>query len=339
MRNLTQRFFCSLIATVVVLGCFVFPAFGQSRRLQVGQFIPGFIGRTVDEVDYKYKNSNKKVLLLTFLRADQKNSSSTAEDLLRIVGKLKCKPGDVDFVVVANKPQVKAYFKGGKGASGISPRIIVDSDFKIWGTFGIIACPTTIIGDSDGKVLCVKAGHSYDFAPVVQAYVKQALGIAQEITPENASEVKTLNNHTPKARAARNLNLARSISDKGKYETALPFAKRALELDPGFVDAKFLVGRLYCQLDDGKAALEVVKGVAVKKLADKAELALIKGWANRRLKHYALAEQFLLEAVKTNGKSPRIYYELGNYYRVIDKHDKASQAYRHALVLLLDKER
>ncbi len=222
---------CSSIAVVLLCVFFVCPVFAQSRRLQVGHSIPEFSGRTVDGKMFKYAHGNKRVLLLSFLRAGQKNSESAAEDLLRIVGGLKCKPQEIDLVIVGNMAEVNGYFSSGKGAGAIFPRIIVDSDFKIWGTFGIIACPTTIIGDIENKVLSVKAGHSYDFAPVVQAYVKQALGIEQEIDPDKAGEVKILKNNTTDSRIARNLQMAKVLSDKGKYDSALIIVKKSLTID------------------------------------------------------------------------------------------------------------
>ncbi len=315
-------------------------AFGQSRRLKVGAIIPEFSGQSVDGSDYKYEHGSKKVLLLSFLRAGQKNSVSAAEDLLRIVDGLECKPADIDFVVVSHKSDVDELLIKRKGSTGIiSPRIILDSEYKVWGTFGIIACPTTFVADLDSKVLCVKAGHSYNFAPIVQAHVKLALGIEQAVDPEKAGVVKTLNNKTPKARAGRNLQMAKVISDKGKYEFALDMAKKALEIDPNSVDAKIMIGRLNCQLGDGTAALEVVSLIKAEGKSARAELALINGWANRRLERYDVAEKFLLEAAELNGKSPRIHFELGNLYQVSERPEKASHAYHRALVLLLGKER
>jgi hypothetical protein len=154
-------FVCCLAVIVMFSGFSVCPAFGQSRRLKVGKIIPEFSGQTVDGSEYKYEHGSKKVLLLSFLRAGQKYSVSSAEDLLRIVDKLKCKPEEIDFVVVSHKADVKNLLVKPKGSTGvISPRIILDPDYKVWGKFGIIACPTTFVGDAESKVLCVKAGHS-----------------------------------------------------------------------------------------------------------------------------------------------------------------------------------
>lgn len=333
-------FVCCLVVMVLLSEFSACPVFGQSRRLKVGKIIPEFSGRTVDGSEYKYEHGKKKVLLLSFLRAGQKNSESAAEDLLQIVAGLECKPGDIDWVVVGDKAEIKDYLVKRKGSTGsISPRIILDSDYKVWGKFGIIACPTTFIADVESKVLCVKAGHSYNFLPVAKAYVKQALGIAQAVDPDKAGVVKILNNRTPQARAGRNLQMAKMISDKGKYESAIEIAKKSLEMDPNSVDSKFLIGRLNCQLGDGTAALEVVSGIKAEEKSARAELALINGWANRRLGRYDVAEKFLLEAAKLNGKSPRIYFELGNMYRVSGQAEKAEKAYHRALVLLLGKER
>lgn len=338
MKKLMQSKVCIVIVSVMICGVFACPVFAKSRRLQVGGAIPEFSGRTIDGDSFEYDSGNKKVLLLSFLRAGQDNSGSAAEDLLHILGGLKCEPDDIDFVVVGNKIEVKEFFVKG-GASSIKPKIILDPDFKIWGAFGIIACPTVIVGDSAGKVLSVKAGHSFDFAPVIQARLKQALGIKQEIDPEKASEVKTLTNNTEQARAERNVQMAKVLSGKGKYEFALSIANKALEIDPNSVDAKLMLGRLYCQLDDGKAALAAIDAVVAVSDLDKAELALISGWANRRISNFHEAEKSLLKAIKINPLSPRVHFELGNLYQQTNQNKKANQAYQSALQLLLGKER
>lgn len=338
MKKLMQSEICILVFAILICGVFVCPIFAKSRRLQVGEIVPEFSGPTVDGGDFVYAPGNKKVLLLSFLNAGQTNSASVAEDLLHIFGGLKCEPNEIDFVVVGNKIEVKDYFVKG-GASSIKPKIILDSDFKIWGLFGVIACPTTIVADSAGKVLSVKAGHSFDFDPVVQARLKQALGIKQEIDPEKATVVKTLTNNTEQARAQRNVQMAKVLSGKGKYEFALAVANKALVIDPNSVNAKLAVGRLYCQLDDGEAAMAAIDAVVVVSDPDKAEFALISGWANRRISNFQESEKYLLEAVKINPLSPRTHFELGNLYQQTKQNDKANQAYQSGLELLLGKER
>lgn len=339
-KHRSSSLLINVILASMLPGLLISPAAAQSRRIKKGSSIPEFKIATTDNEVFEYKHANKKVLLIAFLSADQKRSINAAEDLLNIVADLKCKPEQIDFVGIINKPGAGVYLRPKAAASSaIVPKVILDTDVELWGLFGIIATPTVIIGDPAGKASWVKAGYGYDFAPVIQARLNQALGIAQDIDPADAGKVKVIDNNSDQARIDRNLQMVKTLTTKQRYDSALLMAKKALEIDPNSIDVALVVGELHCLLGDSAAALKAVSGIKPENRFKKAKLALVKGWASRRSGNFEVAEKYLLEAVRLSPRSARGLFELGNLYLATKRPEKAAQSYHSALSILLAKER
>jgi tetratricopeptide (TPR) repeat protein len=339
-RILNNKVWLSLTAALFLQLLLSSGAFAQSRRLKEGSEIPEFKIADVDGNVFEYKHGSKKALVVAFLSADHKRSENAAEDILKIASKLKCKPEQVDFLIVVNKPEAREYLeiKTAEG-SAIVPRVVLDSEIELWGLFGIIATPTTIIGGLDDKALCIKPGYAYDFAPVVQSHLNKALGIAQDVKPEDASKVKVVANNTSAAKVARYLQMVETLKAKEQFDTALVMANKALAIDPESIDTALVVGELCCLLGDSEAALKAVEGKTIDNRFKQAKLKMITGWAYRRAGDLESAEKHLFESVKLSPRLARAFFELGNVYKAAEKHEKAAQSYQTALSLLLVKER
>jgi tetratricopeptide (TPR) repeat protein len=207
----------------------------------------------------------------------------------------------------------------------------------LWGKFGIIATPTVIISDTNDTVLWVKVGHGYDFAPVIGACLNEALGIAQQIDPNDAGRVKTVTNATVAARIKRHLQMANILQQKGRLESAIAEVRKAKDLDPNSVQVALELGELFCRAGQNKAALDFVKRVRATKRFDRARLLLISGWAKRQAGQLDAAEELLLETTTLNPKSSRAFFELGKVYQARGQAEKAMRVYYKALVLVFDE--
>jgi len=190
-----------------LLGTFVFifaaqalllfvPSQAQLRKIRVADEMPEFSATGADGHVFDYKHGGGKVLMVVFLSAGQKRSARAAADIERIVSEFGANAERLQVAVVVGDPNAGAYFQTKEKGSTPDFRILLDTEFKLWGKFGIIAAPTVIISDTNDTVLWVKAGYGYDFTPVIRARLNQALGIAQQIDPNDASRVKTVTNAT-----------------------------------------------------------------------------------------------------------------------------------------------
>lgn len=211
-------------------------AYARHRRLGIGEKIPEFSAHDTTGQTFDYKHGGGKVLMVVFLSGRQKGSAWAAADIERIIRKLDANSERLGIAFAVNDPNTGAIFQNKEKESGPGLYILPDTEYKLWGKFGIIVTPTVIISDTNDTVQWVQPGHGSDFAPVIQARLNQALGIAQDIDPNEASHVKTVKNATVAARIKRHLQMARILRQKGRLESASSEIRKATELDPNSVE-------------------------------------------------------------------------------------------------------
>jgi tetratricopeptide (TPR) repeat protein len=274
--------------------------------------------------------------MVVFLSPKQKRSARAAADVEKIVRQLETNAERLETVIAVNDPN-GVDFQSKQNGPTKNIHILLDSEYKLWGKFGIIAIPTVVISDTNDKVICVKAGHGYDFAPVVRAYVNQALGLAQKETPEDAGRVKTVANDTIAARLTRHLQMAKMLEQKGRLESAIEEIQKARELDPNSPEAALELSELFCKAGRSKAAIDIAESLKVTSRLDKARLLLISGWAKRQMGELDAAEKLLLEATTLDPKSTRALFELGKVYQAKQEIDKAMKSYHKALTVIFNE--
>lgn len=304
------------------------------RRLKVGQKVPEFSANDIAGRPFDYKHGRRRAMIVAFLSATQKRSAEAAEDISRIVGKFGGKAENLDLVIVAYNPDGPSCFQPVERHSKACYHILSDKGFVLWGKFGVIAIPTVIVSDTNDNVLCVEAGHAYDFDPVIRAHLNQALGIAQDILPGDADNVETATMDTDAARALRHLQMAKMLKKRSRFESAIEQAQKARLLDPNCVEAALELGELYCQTGQSRIALEAVNQIEGSNRLEKARVTLLKGWAQRQMNQLSAAEKLLLEATMLNPNLSRAYFELGKIYQADGQTEKAMVSYHKALVLL-----
>ena len=334
---MTTKCKIAVCVILVVLVCLFPPRQnikGSTRRIGIGNKMPEFSASNTSGKVFDYKHGIEKVLMVVFLSASQKNSAQAAADIKGIVRKLASQAERLNVVVAIDDPNSQTFFRSDPNESVVGVHVIADIEYKLWGKFGIIATPTVIISDTNDTVLWVEAGHSYDFAPVIRARLNQALGIAQEIDPNDASRVKTVTNATVAARIKRHLQMAKMLQAKGRIESAINEVRKAKELDPNSLEVALELGELFCRVGKNEAALKIVERMRATKRLDKARLLRISGWAKRQMGDLETAEKYLLEATKLDAKSARGFFELGQVYQAKGDKDKAITAYYRALTLV-----
>lgn len=334
---MTTKCKIAVCVILVVLVCLFLPRQnikGSTRRIGIGNKMPEFSASDTSGKVFDYKHRVGKVLMVVFLFANHKSSAQAAADIKGIVRKLASQAERLNVVVAIDDPNSQTFFRSDPNESAVGVHEVADTKYKLWGKFGIIATPTVIISDTNDIVLWVEAGHSYDFAPVIRARLNQALGIAQEIDPNDASRVKTVTNGTVTARVKRHLQMAKMLQAKGRIESAINEVRKAKELDPNSVEAALELGELFCRVGKNEAALNIVERIKATKRFDKARLLRISGWAKRQMGDLETAEKNLLEATKLNPKSCRGFFELGQVYQAKGDKDKAMAAYCRALTLV-----
>ncbi len=334
------------IIVIFVTICWFLPgrtANCAGRRIGIGNKMPEFSASDVSGKLFDYKHGTGKVLIAVFLSSKQKHSSQAATDIKGIISKLTGQAKRLSVVVAVSDPNNQTFFRSEPNEPepnepGVVVHVVADTKYKLWGKFGIIATPTVIISDTNDTVLWVETGHGYDFAPVVQARLNQALGIAQEIDPNDAGRVRTVTNATLDARAKRHLQMAKMLQEKGRIKSAITQMKKAREINPNSVELALEIGNFLCTHGQSKSALEILEGVQTRGYIEKSKLLLITGWANRQMGNFEESEQLLLKAIRLNPKSGRAFFELGQVYQAKGEVEKAMLTYYRALTLVFSRE-
>lgn len=334
----------NIVLSVVFVAAFSTVIFGgkttSPRRIPEGALTPEFSAVDMAGKLFVFKRSNSKVMILAFLSSQKKSSKEAVEDIFGVLSNV---PPDrlaslqVAFVVqnVDNEEFIAPIQKGAPSAV----HILDDDQYDIWGKFGVIATPTVLISDAKGKVICVKAGHTYDFAPVVKTRLFQALGISDDTSPEGGLTVRTVANSTISAKSRRHLQMAKSLAGKGRVISAVKQAQIAYEIDPNLPEAALELGELLCRAGQAQKAINLVSTVSVRNYREKARVNLILGWANRQMGKLEAAETYLQEGIRQDATLPRLYYELGRVYQKRNDSEKAMQSYFRALQLTYGEDK
>jgi tetratricopeptide (TPR) repeat protein len=323
-----------LICIVIVNAFLLSGTKGATQRgLKSGDKMPEFSAVDIKNNNYYYKHDMGKSLLVMFISTGQQGSTQAASDLNKIVSEIGNNSKGLEITIVVEDSNNT--FKQSEEYSLLKNyNIILDSEYKLWGKFGIIATPTVIISDANDTVIWVKAGHNYDFIPIVRAHISQILGLSHEKAEDEVS-VKTAVNDTIPARVERLLQLAEILSGKDKIEAAIEEVSKAKELDPNSIEVNLKLAELLCRAKKNQEALDIIAVVQTADIAEKAKVLTLSGWANRQMGRLDIARNFLLDALNIDPQSIRALFELGNVYQAQGQTEKAMKSYHEALAIIL----
>jgi len=297
--------------------------------------MPEFSAVDTTSKPFVYTHSGGKVLILTFLSSQKKRSQEAVEDILMAMSGIPVERlASLQMAFVMQNIDDSEFIELIHNRMPSEVHILGDEQYHIWGKFGVIATPTVLISDPQGEVLCVKSGHAYDFASVIKSKLYEALEIPYEVSPEDVSAVRTVDNSTMAARAKRHLQMARLLSGRNRIGPAIEQAQMAYEIDPNSPDVALELGELLCRGGKAHEALKLVNSLSGQNNRDKARINLIMGWAKRQLDQLEEAEKHLLEGIRQDSTSPRLYFQLGLIYQKRNDFEKATNTYSKALQLI-----
>lgn len=324
------------LSVLVTAALLTSPGRADLRKAKVGDVMPEFSLSDSSGTGFSYKHGGGKVLVLTFLPMLQNRFDRTIEDVQEVAQNIPDQAGNLIFAGVLSGSAGEDLLKSRAAGSKLPFPILLDGQFHLWGTLGVIAAPTVLIIGKDDKILWVRAGEGTDFVPIVRANLDKALGIAQETAAQNTQYVKAAANDTPEARLQRHLQMAKILEEKGRFESAVAEVQKAAALDPNSVEPSLVLGELYCKAGRNKDALELAQKLKVVRQTDRARLLLISGWARRQMGELEAAEKLLLEATALDPRSARALFELGKVYQAQNQANKAMESYFKALTLVFD---
>ena len=332
--DMMQKTLIHLLLVVIMFGC---ASASQATKLDVGDPVPEFSALGKDGAQFNYPSDANGIMLTVFISPAKTQSVRALSDVERMVNAIEKSPKNLSVLfVLEDDPNSFEAVKIKKDVLNekIKKHLVIDNDYKFWGIFGVIASPTVFVVGPDQKILFVKAGYGYDFAPAVKSKLLVALGVNSEDTFSKIGGVKTARNDTVKSKAARHLQMARMLLRQKKHESALEQLELAVQIDPNSVDASLELGRLYCTLSEPQKAIDAVSQINPAQKMQQAERNFILGKGHFLLNEYTMSEKFLLESLELNPNNSEAYYLLGRTYHIQNESEKALQAYYKSLRLL-----
>ena len=250
-----------VLSVCLLMTVFMTPPLAQARKLDVSDAVPAFSVVDSTGLTYEYAADKKENLLVAFISPSKPRSLDALTDLERVIDSIEIDPNALTVIYVVNEPNsisslnIKTPAENGR----ILKHVVLDSDYQLWGKFGVIASPTVFLAGTDGTIAMVKAGYGYDFAPLIKSNLLKEMGLSKGDIVTDASQVRTIDNNSVTKKVFRHLKMAKMLREKKQYEGAIKQLEQAVQIDPNSMEAVLELGRLYCAESNPQKAIDLVK--------------------------------------------------------------------------------
>ena len=199
---------------------------------------------------------------------------------------------------------------------GLTFPLLVDRGLVVFGSYGVVAVPSTVLARGDGTIVADLAAYPIagreDFFELVEATVT---GRAVATRPAVAL-------NQPNPRAVRYFNLARAMVARGLIDQVDGNLRKAIELDPAFPLPRILLGQIYRERAVAFEAIQFNGGSVV----------TLRMSPEERERFLGEAEQVLGEALKLDGASAAALTEMAAIRAVRREPEAARVLLEKALV-------
>ncbi len=306
----------------------------DDHRIKPGETMPSYVlsgsdGRQINIADHK-----DKVLVMIYVVAKQRGSERAIADASMVLKDLN--HDDVELIFVTANDEQREYFDEFWKEKKIEAPLAFDPDRDLYAKLGLIAFPSTLIVDKDGKLSHRLSTHSPNYPHVLIGYIQHALGILDDKGLEEHLKARSLPTSSPKSLASRHRAVAQLMRKKGMYETAEQELLKAIENDPESFDARLDLADLYLYIGKREKAHDYILQ-SLKHDPENRNAMLLEGIYQFRSNNFEKARKVLARALKLNPDPARTHYYLGRVYEAEGIPAEAMRHYREALSRLLDE--
>jgi peroxiredoxin len=306
-------------------------AFGIS--LEFGTKAPDFELSSVKNESFALSQYKGSIVILVYVRPDQKRSLTALKDLQELLEK----HGDKGVKVLAiTAESAEEEIKNIIEDLEIEFPLLLDTDRDVYGGYGIRVYPTTLILDREGILVDVLSGYALTYKIKIDGALQYRLG---EIDKQKLREL-IMPTKEEKDEAAihaeRRYNLALSLSRSRNVNHAIVMAKRSLEDKPDFIQSHVLLGFLYLEKNEMDLAIDRFRtALNIDPKSKDAKTGL--GSALLQKGEIESAMNILSAALSSNPYPERTYYELGKVYSKKGNSDMAIDMFKKALEKAMKK--
>lgn len=298
------------------------------RNIKDGEPVPTLKLPSVDGAVIDSDTLKGSVIVYVCLSAEQKRSEAAAKDSQQVVAGFA--DSSVQLVHVTSDIVQKAYFERYRTEHNITAPLALDADRAFYAKLGLIAFPTTVIVDKEGKLNSVILLHGNDYKGSLDAYIRHALGTLSDAELKERLAARPSDKGSPKSAASAHRALARLMRDKGQLEEAKSELTKGLELDPDNHEMKLDMVEIDIATNNlDKAELLVTKVLATQ--PDHRRAMQLKGTILFRRDKLDEAQAILEQALPLNPTPELVHYYLGQIMERKGNKDLAIEHYRESL--------
>jgi len=326
-----ERVLASSLAVALVMGLFfVTPGSGSAfRNLEKGQPAPDFTIKDLEGMDHTLAAQKGSVVVLSFVKVDQDRSVKALNALGEVSNIFKDE--SVTVWAITSQTEDKDAVRGLIEKLDLKFPILLDEGQQLYGQFGLFTFPSTMIVDQEGNYVFEYASYSSDFKSEIVNEIKVLLGQMSAEESSSAAQKKEIVQLSPEEKeAARNLQMAKVLLQRGFGSKALPKLEAALELNPGLTEARLLSGEIYLKDEQYDKARQQFEKVFETEPGSREAMI---GMASVYMEEGKLdeAEAQLQKAIPLNPDPTLALYRLGQVYEKKGETQKAMETYRSAL--------
>ena len=322
-----------LSIVILTLGSFGLSGAVALMNMKPGDMAPDFQIRSVDGKELTLSSLKGDVVILAFWKRSHDNSERAMADLERIYQEYRDR--GVTVMAINGDKTPEPEIRRIRADRDLSYLLAGDPDLKVYGLFGVITLPTTLVIGPGGVLAYYLTIHTRDFYAQVRGYIRVLLG---EITPAQLeaelSPKKIDRDSDARKKAIRHLNFARVLMKAGLNDKARNELEKAVQADPLFPEPHILLARLYLQ-DKKVHQVGTELEYAFRQIPGSKDAAFLQGISYASRGKDDLALSVFKGLLKNNPEPlPEAYYQIGRIYERQNKPDQALEAYQRALELI-----
>jgi len=332
--NTSVRVLCAVALLAALLPAGRLAWGDQLRNVKPGQEVPDFSLPTIEQGTISRADLKGKTVILVFLSARQHSSEQAAATARTVHQELQ--RDDLALVFVTADTAHAPYFQELRVELGLEEPLALDFERRLYGALGLIVLPTTIVVDDQWRLAHVISSYKSDYAHVLEAYARHALGLLDDAQLEQELVAREYHRDRPADRVARHRAAAALLRKAGLLNDAANELHLALEIDPGDEEARLDMASLELATGRVEEASQIVADVLAAD-PEHRRARLLNGVVLYQAGRLDEAEAVLRELLVLDPNPVHTHYYLGLIYEAKGDAAKALEHYRQSLSRLLQE--
>ena len=325
------------LAGAMVMLCASAASFGVTE-LKPSTVPPAFKLKDIADKEVSLADLKGKVVVLVFGEIYHDKTIDGCHQIEQILKDERLQGTEIVPLLITAQQAKADEFKL-EAARKTSLNVLRDTDRKVFGAYQVVAMPSVVVIDKEGKVISAVGGLIPQFSDIVSDSLLVGAGklsmeqfqLARTAQTQPAQDANAL-------RAQRIGLLAKQLGIRGMNDLAAEKFNEAIKLDPHQVEARVDFGNLLLKrqrLADAEAQFRAA--LAEQSTSVTAALGLAFVQAQRGGPELQAAEKTVREILARSPTQARAHYLLGTILQSRGKTEDAAASFKKAAQLLLEQ--